>query len=326
MKRIKRVLMLLFALILTIISPVSSYETAAAQKAPSLDAKITTKNIQTLLKKYDPDGAYVMQKQIAAGDDICVWFSGQDRIIDSIDTAIHEETHGYSFHYAGYRANQTAYFVGKKKTIQVTHTKVYRSKIMARSIPKRLRTHRYNTYVAKPDANLASDVQGAYGLLNEFMAYQRGMNTMVLLFPYLKKQGADWSAWQSYVSNGENGRQAYSEFKYYILHYLYYAKKHYPDVYRGIVNNRQFCRAYSTLEKNFRKCIKQYEKDLNKLKQILDANPGYWLEITDERIMLHNDYGGIGMGRFTKDYRKLCKEISKKKYKSIHNALVRKGA
>ena len=95
---------------------------------------------------------------------------------------------------------------------------------------------------------------------------------------------------------------------------------------RGIVNNRQFCRAYSTLEKNFRKCIKQYEKDLNKLKQIVDANPGYWLEITDERIMLHNDYGGIGMGRFTKDYRKLCKEISKKKYKSIHNALVRKGA
>ena len=149
---------------------------------------------------------------------------------------------------------------------------------------------------------------------------------MVLLFPYLKKQGADWSAWQSYVSNGENGRQAYSEFKYYILHYLYYAKKHYPDDYRGIVNNRQFCRAYSTLEKNFRKCIKQYEKDLNKLKQILDANQGYWLEITDERIMLHNDYGGIGMGRFTKDYRKLCKEISKKKYKSIHNALVRKGA
>ena len=198
--------------------------------------------------------------------------------------------------------------------------------MMAGSIPKRLRTFRYNTYVAKPSANLASDVQGAYGLLNEFMAYQRGMNTVVLLFPYLKKQGADWNAWRKYVSGGENGRQAYSEFKYYILHYLYFAKKHYPDVYNGIVNNRQFCRVYRTLEKNFRKCIKQYEGDLEQLKQIVDANPGYWLEVTDEHIMLYNDYGGVGMGRFTKNYRKLCEEISKKKYKSIHNTLVKKGA
>lgn len=325
MKRIKQAFIILFAVILTIMAPVSSYETAAAQKAPSLNARVTAKNIQTLLKKYDPDGAYIMQKQIAKGDDICVWFSGQDRIIDNIDTAIHEETHRYSHFYAkGY--DKTAYFVGNRKTIYVTHTKVYRSKIMAGSIPKKMRTFRYNTYIAKPIANLSSNVEGAYGLLNEFMAYQRGMNTVILLFPYLKKQDADWNAWHSYISDCENGRLAYAEFKYYILHYLYYAKKHYPDVYKGIVNNRQFCRAYRTLEKNFRKCIKQYENDLKKLNQIVGAHPGYWLEITDEHIMLHNDYGGIGMGRFTEDYRKLCKETAKKKYQSIHKALVKKGA
>lgn len=324
MKRIKQIVILLLTVILTITTPFSSYETSAAQKEPSLNASVSAKNIQALLKKYDPDGAYIMQKQIAKGDDICTWFSSQDRIIDSINTAIHEETHGYSFAYAK-NYNQTAYFVGKKKTIHVTHTKVYRSKLMARSIPKRLRTFRYNTYVAKPTAHLASDVEGAYGLLNEFMAYQRGMNTVVLLFPYLKKQGADWSAWHSYISDCENDRQAYGEFKYYILHYLYYAKKHYPDVYKGIVNNRQFCKAYKTLEKNFRKCIKQYETDLQKIKQIVDANPEYRLEITDERVMLNNDYGGVGISRFTADYKKLCKEAEKKKYKSIHKALVRKG-
>lgn len=197
---------------------------------------------------------------------------------------------------------------------------------MQRSIPKRLRTHRYNTYVAKPDPYLSSDVQGEYGLLNEFMAYQRGMNTVVLLFPYLQKQDADIKAWESYVSDCENDREAYAEFKYYILHYLYYAKKHYPDVYKGIMNNRQFCKAYKMLEKNFRKCIKQYEKDLEKIKQIVDAHPGYCLEITDDSVMLRIDYGGIGIGRFTENYRKLCKEVEKKKYKSIHKALVKKGA
>lgn len=76
------------------------------------------------------------------------------------------------------------------------------------------------------------------------MAYQRGMNTDVLLFPYLQKQNADRYAWSSYIIGCENGRQSYAEFKYYILHYLYYAKKHYPDVYKGIMNNRQFCKVY----------------------------------------------------------------------------------
>lgn len=324
MKRIKQIFILLLTVILTITAPFSSCEISAAQKEPSLNAKVTAQNIQTLLKKYDPDGAYIMQKQIAKGDDICTWFSSQGRIIDSIDTAIHEETHGYSFYYAK-TYNQTAYFVGNKKTIYVTHTKIYNSKIMARSIPKKLRTFRYNTYVAKPRANLASNVQGVYGLLNEFMAYQRGMNTVVLLFPYLQKQDADWGAWKQNISSCENDRQAYAEFKYYILHYLYYAKKHYPDVYKGIINNRQFCRAYKTLEKNFRKCIKQYENDLDKLKQIVAAHPGYWLEVTDENIMLCDDSGGTGVGRFTADYEKLCKEIGKKKYKSMHNALVKKA-
>ena len=227
MKQIKKTLIILFALILTLTAPFSSYEAAAAQKEPALNAKVTAQNIQALLKKYDPDGACIMQKQIAKGDDICVWFSGQDRIIDSIDTAVHEETHGYSFYYAK-NYNQTAYFVGNKKTVHVTHTKVYRSKTMAGSIPKNLRTFRYNIYVAKPRANLASDVQGAYGLLNEFMAY-------------VEKQG-------------------------------------------------------------------------------------YTLEITNENIMLRSGRSGTGVGRFTADYRKLCNEIGKKKYNSIHRALVKKGA
>lgn len=325
MKQIKRTISILLALILIIMSPVSSYEPEAAQRVPSVNAKVTAKNIHALLKKYDPDGAYIMQKQIAKGDDICVWFSDQDRIINSINTAIHEETHGYSFAYSkGYR--HTAYFTGKKKAVHVTHTKVYRSKMMAGSIPKRLRTFRYNTYVAKPRANLASDVQGVYGLLNEFMAYQRGMNTTVLLFPYLRKQDADWGAWKSYISGCENDRQAYGEFKYYILHYLYYAKKHYPDIYKGIMNNRQFCRAYKALEKNFRKCIRQYETDLEKVKAIVAAHPGYWLEVTEDEVMLRYDGDGTGIGRYTAEYEKLSKEVGKKKYKSIHNALVKRGA
>lgn len=323
MKRAKKLCSIFLAVLLLLSVPVTSVDVSAATKIPPIDAKITTKNVQNLLKKYDPDGAYILQKQMQAGDDILVWFSGGGRILDSIGTAVHEETHGYSFFYAR-NFGEMAYFVGNKQTIYVSQTKVYESKKMAASIPKRLRTFRYDTYVAKPSANLSSNVDGAYGFMNEFMAYRAGMNVSVSLFPYLESENADWDTWQVYINSCENGRLAYAEFKYYILHYLYYAKKHHPSVYRGIVNNRAFCRAYKKLESSYAKLNKAYIKDLEKLKDILEK-PGYTLEISDDGVMLEDESGGTGLGRFTEDYKALTKECEKKKYQSIHNILIKRG-
>ncbi len=298
---------------------------SAATNILPIDAKITTKNVQNLLKKYDSDGAYILEKQRKAGSDILVWFSGGSQILDFVVTAVHEETHGYSFNYAR-NFGETAYFVGNKKTIYVSHTKVFKSKKMASSIPKKLRTFRYNTYVAaRPDADISSNIKGAYGLMNEFMAYRAGMNTSVSMFSYLESQNADWDSWQTYIVSCENGRQAYAEFKYYILHYLYYAKKHYPDVYKGIVNNRAFCRTYKKLESSYAKLNKTYTEDLEKLKNILEK-PGYTLEISDDDVMFSDEEGETGVGRFTEEYKALTEECGKKKYQSIHNVLVKRGS
>lgn len=324
MKTIKRIVAFFLILIFAVFEPAASFQVSAASKVPGIDAAISMKNVEDILKKYDPDGAYIMQKQKAVGDDILVWFNSGGRIVDSIDVAVHEETHGYSFHYAKDYYGM-AYFVGKKKTVQVSYTKVYESKKMARSIPKRLRTFRYNTYVGRPTANLASNVRGAYGLLNEFMAYRAGMNTTISLFSYYKSKKADWNAWQGFISSCENNRLAYAEFKYYILHYLYYAKKYYPDIYKGIMGNGQFCRAYKKIESSYAKLIKTYAKDLKKLKSLLEAK-GYHVEANDEHFILYNNSGsGSGLRRFTEDYKKLQKEINKKKYRSIHSRLVRNG-
>ena len=324
MKRIQRVIAGMLALILALCAPDVPETAHAASKTPGIDASVTTKNVQSLLKAYDADSAYIMQKQIEAGDDILMWFASGKRIIDGIDTAVHEETHGYSFRYAGHY-NATAYFIGKKKTVYVSHTKVYPTREMAGTIPKQLRTFRYNTYVAKPIPNLASDIQGAYGLLNEFMAYRSGMHVMISLFPYLKSQNADGNAWMQYIISCENNRQAYAEFKYYILHYLRYAKKRYPDVYQGIAGNRSFCRAYQALEGSYAKLIRTYEKDLKRLKRIAKQQ-GYEMEVTKEHILfIGRDGRGSGFGRFTAEYEKLKKETEKGMYASIHRQLVRNG-
>lgn len=302
--------------------PISARPTWAASGAPGINAKITKSNVQKLLGKYDPDGAYIIKKQLTAGGDIMNWFSDGKRIIDRIDTAVHEETHGYSYSYA--KASALAYFVGKKKTIYVSHTKVYPSKKMAASIPKSLRTFRYDTYIGNPSPNLSSNINGAYGLLNEFMAYRAGMNTTLSLYSYLTDKKADWSAWQRFVTGCENNRLAFGEFKYYILHYLYYAKKHNPQVYNGIIKNKEFCKAYRLMEHSYRKLITAYEKDLKKMKAALEKK-GYKVRISDGEIMVYSGRKGTGVRRFSADYKKLYKEVKKSRYGSIHKKLVRNG-
>lgn len=332
---------IIFSILITVFAwlPATAQPVMAAAKMPGLDAKITKENVQKILNKYDPDGAYIIKKQLAAGDKILQWFGGGNRIIDDMDTAIHEETHGYHYRYA--KKGKYAFFVGKKKTVYVGNTKVYPSKKMASSIPKRLRTFRYPTYVAKPIKNLGSNVEGAYGLLNEFMAYRSGMNNTISLYPYYASQNADWDEWQIFVMDCENDRLAYAEFKYYILHYLHYAKKHYPNVYKGIVGNKQFCKAYRRLENSYVKLINAYGKDLVKLQQFF-AKKGCHMEITDDSVMVSmksdNDYqqyegedgeiisgSSYGIGRYTADYKKLQKELQKKRYKTIHKKLVKNG-
>lgn len=313
--------LLVFVMLLSVIAgtPAGSASVRAAGKAPGLKASVTKNNVMKLLNQYDPDGAYILKKQTSKGENFLTWF-GNGSIIDNVDTAVHEETHGYLFSYMNTRGR--AYFVGKKKTVYVPHTKIYNTKAMAKSVPRKCRTFRFETYVSKPVPYLSSNVEGAYGLLNEFMAYRAGMNTSVSLYPYLVRQKAGWNDWKVYISNCENGKMAYAEFKYYILHYLYYAKAYYPDVYRGIMNNKKFREAYRRLERSYASLVKNYESSLKKLKKTMSAR-GYTMKIDNKHIWLYHGSSGEGIGRYTADYKILQKEMGKSSYRSIHSRLIR---
>lgn len=78
-------------------------------------------------------------------------------------------------------------------------------------------------------------------------------------------KNAGWDAWKGFINSCENDRLAYAEFKYYMLHYLSYAKQRHPEAYQGIIGNREFCKAYSQAESSFVKLISAYEKDLKKI-------------------------------------------------------------
>lgn len=293
---------------------------AASASVPSLNAKITQNNILKILNAYDTDGAYLIKNRIEAGDNILTWFAGCSDILSGIDTAVHEETHIYS--YAAEKKGKAAYYVGNQKVIYVPYTDVFQTVEMASSIPSSLRTFRYSAYIADPSENLASNVDGIYGLLNEFMAYRSGMNTIVSLYDYLMDQDADWDTWMLFINECENDMQAYAEFKYYILHYLYYAKQNYPAVYKAIIQNTQFCKAYKKLESSYAKLIRQYQKDLTKLQKYY-AKKGYTLTIKNSTISLTTpEKKTISISRCYSTYLKLEKQLNKTRYTNLHNKLL----
>ena len=311
-ERFRRLGILLLAMLLLLAEP-------AAAAVPGPNASITADHMLKLAKKYDKSAFTLLKSFKNHGRSLLQWAGGRSRLTEVMDVTTHETCHSYMF---GTRVG-TNYYVANGKTIRVVHSKVYRSKKMAKSIPAALRTFRYKTYVAKPIANLASDVSGIYGLMNEFIAYFWGMHVSNSMIPYYEKYCTNFNALRDYLLNCENNKMAYSEFRYYMLHYMYYAKKHYPDVYRGVLRNTKFRKVYKMMEKKYTAQIRKYEKELGRLKTLLKTK-GYTFIYTDDNILVYygdSYYPEFGLGRFTSDYQKLITACEKPKYKKIEKKL-----
>lgn len=282
--------------------------------APKLNASVTEKNVLALMDAYDKDSAYLLRTMARNGDSITSWWQSGEWITDSINTAVHEECHGYTHRSAPWGTEDI--YIGSRKYIRVRFTSVFPSKKMSTSIPERLRTFRWSTYVGKPTANLASNVHGVYGLLNEFTAYYWGMHAQMSLYDYYKENGASRDQWMQFINICANDRLAYAEFKYYMMHYLIYAKQHNRATYNGIIRNASYVKAYQTIEKKFSALIAKFEKRMKDIATLLEGC-GYEVEM-DEYYFVHDEYGvGSGIGIFQKDYDNLIGELAQPSYQNI---------
>lgn len=293
--------------------------TASADSVPGLAGSVTEENVLKLLRQFDKDGYFLVDYGYRRNTPWMSYYSQGDRLIDSLDTVVHEEFHDYSI--VGNQKQRI--YTGRKHAIIVDFTKIFKTVEMVRSVPKRCRTTRFPTYVSKPVPNLASNVQGIYGLLNEFSAYHWGMNNNIHMFAYYDRFADAMNTWNSFVADGASNRLAYAEFKYYILHYLYYAKQHHPLVYRQIMSNKKFRTAYRINERHFWKMIQTFEKDLTTIKGKLEKQ-GYHVEYTEEAFVAFDYTGsGNGMSLLNDEYSVLMKELEKDRYVSIQKALLK---
>ena len=273
------------------------------------NAEINEENILEMLDTYDPDGAYIIHFSLDEGNDILIWFDNSEKIIDGVGTAVHEETHRYILQ--NHLAGEEEIYIGDGQSVHVTYTEVFDSSEMAAEVSSELQTFRFDNYVGNPDANMASDIDGIYGLLNEFTAYCWDLNNTVCLYDYYKAEANTDEDWLSYINQFDNGRMAYSEFNYYILNYLAYARENHPNVYEGIVSNDGFTEAYLIIENKYRSLIETAEQYIDEIVK----------EYNGEKDGNAIYFGSTGTALSEEDYVKLVNETSKAEYQEIYQTL-----
>lgn len=313
MKKKKLLSLLLTLVVIISMIPINS----SAATVPSLDAPVTKENVLALLNAYDREGAFMVKYGTEYGTSWLGYYSENQKLMDGLDTVVHEECHDFS----RVSGNAERMYLGRNNYVTIPFTDIFLSKEMVKSVPKRCQTSRFSTYISHPSENLASNVDGIYGLINEFVAYGWGMHNNISMYPYHDNFNDDMNTWGSFIMNGASNRLAYAEFKYYILHYLYYAKKHHPDIYRQLISNKELRTVYRKSEKQFANLIKSYENDLSQISDKI-GNNGYKVYYTADYFIVRDKSGSVsGMGLLNDEYSVLITELKKAPYQVLHKAL-----
>jgi hypothetical protein len=234
----------------------------------------TVDDIDAVLLRYSPESIRILDDAAKAErnsrkDQILLWYHprGEDEREDfynTLDTAVHETNHKFtSLNFFGSSSNtfQEQYLI-EGKLIKVQHSNdPVKTEVVTGSIPARLRSFRWSTYVS-PGAEPTANQHGIYGLLDEFNAYYRGLKAVYDCFPYLPEMDGFGNAGiaKSYVSaiaTDGSPAGAFYEFKYWILRYLLYTKEKAPAQYRSIMQNKNFLQVFFYIHDNFQLLVEE---------------------------------------------------------------------
>jgi hypothetical protein len=204
-----------------------------------------------MLQKYDPEGWYVVNKvtELAINNHFDRYAGENTRksVRETLGTIVHELNHGYSALMAWKlkyrdRDQYSCYYMGDSTHILVKHTPVFFTEEIGSYIRKELHTFRFDTYVFNPKEKIkiTSNTQGIYGLLDEWNSYYHGTKTDVYMYKWYEENTNNTvQEWRNYFSTVGSVINAYIEFKFYCLTYLLYAQKNKPEIYQGIINNKE---------------------------------------------------------------------------------------
>lgn len=285
--KIKKMLQMAVSVLIVGCSILSMNVMVSAASIPSPSSEANIDNVMKVLSTYDHDSYHILDAFMKAdktgnaekfimsnwennftsvdlwdfvnGNTSDIW-SASPKLISSLDTAVHETFHQYTHTSTSESPLPNSLteniYAGNGVNYRVDHSGVSLFKTSEALAPlgSDIRTFRYDTYVSG-NVPTSANMNGTYGLLNEFTAYYWNLEVISSLTGYFQKYDTDASGWNTYTTVLANGTNAYAEFKFWILQYLVYAKSKYPDVYKSIINNKDFCNAYTAIESRYSELI-----------------------------------------------------------------------
>ncbi|MBR3358369.1 MAG: hypothetical protein IKG46_11190 [Solobacterium sp.] len=231
------------------------------------DDEVNEENALALLREYDPVGWEVVSFNIDNGhSSVEDWLIHADSNAYGLGTVMHEEYHMYTFYRNDYFIRENGDYIGSE-TIRLTNglefripyrnpgNTMFKTETYACTIPQDQRTFRFDTYVSN-GTNTSANVNGIYGLIDEYAAYSWGLHTELCLYPFYRSS----QIFIDLYNCGINDYQAYAEFRFWILGLLNYEKKYAPEYYEVHMNNIEWINAYCGITMQFREMIRQFEE------------------------------------------------------------------
>lgn len=233
--------------------------------------------MRALLERHSPSGHYIVStyealpaRFVIGRTTITLSHSGgfadyfddgaPENLVDQMGTAVHEVYHGYAS-VMGYQlqvdgkatepVDAEAVYVGQQPML-VTYSPTYPAREMDATFPADARTSRYRTYVSPSQDSQSTQQDGVFGLLDELTAYYHTARTRLDLWPWVRDHAPPGEQLLvNYIARLHEMWVPYAEFKLFILHYLRHARDHHPEVYRGLVANGSFRRAFAAVDEAY---------------------------------------------------------------------------
>ena len=260
------------------------------------------------------------------------YLEGKNKIdlLASMATNIHEIAHVYCglniFRHArenGLKLDMSKaeeffyYSPGRSFFISFPLRSLFPSRELKASIPKPLRTFRYDTYI---DGITSTQSEGVIGLLNELHSYYlESKFCLEMLEPYKTVYGSEASGFFEWVHNTQSKMTAFYEFDYFIKEYFLHMKHKYPSRYDELKRYRPFVEAYSAIRSSYEELISNYLLKIKNEMAVLNSSgkAKVTLEGYDLWVREGSSDTSTGTPVFSKDLEILAPVLESDRYREI---------
>lgn len=241
--------------------------------------------IRALLDRYSPSGSWIVRTYESIpmefkfgrttitlakseGFEAYVDDNAPNKVVHYTSVGVHEIYHGLTYRLqfqlqADAKAKDAVKAEGhwiKGEPTLVLYTPIFPAREMVATFPVEARGFRWETYISTSNDIQSTQQQGVFGLLDEWTAYMQEATTELDYWPWIRDEAPKTNAvYTDYRARLVDIPVPAAEFRLYILHYMIYARDKQPDVYRGLMANESFRRAFIATDDAWNSVVARYE-------------------------------------------------------------------